>query len=129
MWGLSAHVAVDMPPSACLAMLQILQVASTEGIEIGQWVRFYALAASPARRRLAQAASGSGQNSTSAGGVSAAAAATGPRPLPPALKRAMESARQYYEAETSPSGVSSAAQAGTLDAVRLLGWTVRSSQA
>ena len=38
-------------------VLSPLQVASTEGIEVGQWVRFYALAASPARRRLAQAQS------------------------------------------------------------------------
>lgn len=114
---------------------------------MGQWVRFYALAASPARRRLAQAQgsgggdkaealevprtrpvpqldgsnSSSGGNGTS-GATPAGAAFAGSSsvlPLPPALKHAMESAQMYYDAETAPSGVVSAAQPGTLDAVRL----------
>ena len=119
-------------------------------------MRFYALAASPARRRLAQAQgssggaaedaggskaeaqevprtrpvpqldgspgsnSSSGGNGTSGGNVAVGAALAGSSalPLPPALKHAMESAQMYYDAETVPSGVVSAAQPGTLDAVR-----------
>ncbi|PRW61133.1 polyadenylate-binding 4 [Chlorella sorokiniana] len=95
---------------------RIVKVASTEDIQVGTWVRFFALAASPARRRLSQAQSGSAGNGTGAGASSPAAATSRLRPLSPALKRAMESAQQYYEAETAPSGVSSAAQPGTLDA-------------
>lgn len=98
-----------------------LQVASTEGIEVGQWVRFYALAASPARRRLAQAQS-IASNSSSAGIAITGAAASKVRPLPPGLRNAMALARQDCEAETAPAGVSAAALAGTLDAVRQPGW-------
>lgn len=88
-----------------------MQLTSTAGIQVGDWIRIYALATSPYRRSLLAAT-----NSTRP----RAAAQPGFLPLTPALERQMESADKYMEEELTPDEIGSAAQAGTLDAVRRL---------
>ncbi|KAL4458885.1 hypothetical protein ABPG75_013750 [Micractinium tetrahymenae] len=106
-----------------------LQVSTTDGIEVGQWVRLYALASSHARRRL-QSATAPGDPRTAAppppAGASRNATATPPQappasgseegvlPLPPALARLV--AEGIQAAESEQVGVSVAAQPGSIDA-------------
>lgn len=93
-----------------------LQVDTTKGFYVGQWVRIYALARSPARRRLLQSAAATNSTSALPRLVSSAAASqgNGTLPLTPALQKLMVEAQRYAAAEQQ--GVSAAAQPGTLDA-------------
>jgi hypothetical protein len=85
-----------------------MQVESSDEIEVGQWVRLYARAPSPARRRsLLQSSSGGGR------------AANQPGYLPlntTALRHQLEVAAERAAAELGGEGVTAAAQPGTLDA-------------
>lgn len=84
------------------------QVESSAGIEVGQWVRLYARALSPARRR-------SLLQGSAAGG--AAAGRAGYLPLnTTALRHQLEVAAERATAELGEDGVTVAAQSGTLDA-------------
>lgn len=73
---------------------------------MGQWIRLYALAPSPARRRLHAAPANASLVEDEPGYL----------PLTPALRRQAVQARQYAASEAAPEGVTSAAQPGTLDA-------------
>lgn len=114
----------------CLAALhrppRLPQVSSTAEINVGDWVRIYALAPSPARRlgrRRLAAAAGTAQGlvrprpAGHAGNASAvrAAAEPGVLPLTEALARQMEAAQEYYVDEIALD-IGSAARPGTLDA-------------
>ena len=108
-----------------------LQVDTTAGIEVGQWVRIFALERyqGPRRRELladgaqpalvrAQATAGADTANGTAG--TSPKAATGPRflPLTPTLLRQSESGRllDLDEASEGSPGVNAAASRGSLDA-------------
>lgn len=85
---------------------------------MGQWIRFYALAPSPARRRLAGAlGTTDARNGTaSARPNNSSRDSDGVLPLTAALERQLAMGQLYAEAELAPEGVVSAARPGTLDA-------------
>lgn len=113
-----------------------LQVASTNNIQVGSWVKIYALDrySGPSRRgrRLQDmpAAAGAAAPSSTAGGgrndidgsidsgISSNLAQPAPLPLTPGLSRALAQARLALAAEEAEEqqGVSAAASAGSLDA-------------
>jgi hypothetical protein len=110
-----------------------LQVETTAGIEVGQWVRVFALERyqGPRRRQLLadgakpalsrpQATAGAGTANGTAGTNAKAGAAQSPRflPLTPTLLRQSESARlmDLDEASEGSPGVNAAASRGSLDA-------------
>ncbi|EFN53344.1 hypothetical protein CHLNCDRAFT_137072 [Chlorella variabilis] len=101
-----------------------LQVSSTAGIQVGQWVRIYALAPSPNRRRqllqngTAVPASGPGGDAV---GIAveqsgAGGGAGGLLPLTPVLQRQVAVAAEYAASELAEEGVWASARGGTLDA-------------
>lgn len=124
MWAPTAHSLCAPPP--------LLQVSTTSGIKVGQWVRLYALASSPARRRLQFATApwdprtpsspppaGASKNATLAPPPPqqqqpAPGSDPGVLPMPPALARLV--AEGIENAESEQAGVSIAAQPGTIDA-------------
>lgn len=85
------------------------QVADTSKIAVGQFVRIYALAKSPARRRQLLAAAAPATPAQPAGRKFL--------PLTAALKQSLDQAAYEEGQEAGAGGVSMAAQGGTLDAV------------
>lgn len=114
-----------MRPSCTLVILRCqTQVTSTADIQVGDWVRIYALAASPARRmgrRLAGADNLVRPRPppyTSANSSAVRMAAEpGYLPLTESLARQMAVAEEYHDDEVALD-IGMAARPGTLDAVR-----------
>lgn len=95
-----------------------LQVASTAQIQLGQWVRLYALARSPAKRRARSLLQNSTTADTSSSLVTASSSNGGFLPLTAVLQRQVAIAAAYAASDASREsvGVVAAARSGTLDA-------------
>jgi hypothetical protein len=96
----------------------LVQVASTAQIQLGQWVRLYALARSPAKRRARSLLQNSTTADTSSSLVTASSSNGGFLPLTAVLQRQVAIAAAYAASDASREsvGVVAAARSGTLDA-------------